>query len=130
NAVGVDIGCGMCSLRTTLEEIDADDLRAIMKIVRETVPVGFNHHDEPQDEAWMPGIKGELPIVSQEYERALYQVGTLGSGNHFIEIQKGSDGYIWIMIHSGSRNLGFTVANHYDDLAKQLNKDAGNEAPE
>ncbi|NWN91108.1 RtcB family protein [Marinobacter adhaerens] len=130
NAVGVDIGCGMCSLRTTLEEIDADDLKAIMKIVRETVPVGFSHHDEPQDEAWMPRIKGELPIVSQEYERALYQVGTLGSGNHFIEIQKGSDGYIWIMIHSGSRNLGFTVANHYDDLAKQLNKDAGNEAPE
>lgn len=130
NAVGVDIGCGMCSLRTTLEDIDTDDLKDIMKVVRETVPVGFNHHDEPQDEAWMPEIRGELPVVSREYESALYQVGTLGSGNHFIEIQKGSDGYIWIMIHSGSRNLGFTVANHYDDLAKQLNKDAGNEAPE
>jgi len=42
----------------------------------------------------------------------------LGGGNHFIEIQKGSDGYIWIMIHSGSRNLGYKVARHYNDIAK------------
>lgn len=116
NAVGVDIGCGMCSLRTNLTDIDTDDLKPIMGIIRDTVPVGFNHHEVRQDEAWMPERNGELPIVNQEYESALYQIGTLGGGNHFIEIQKGSDGYIWIMIHSGSRNLGFTVANHYDDL--------------
>ena len=65
--------------------------------------------------------KGHLPIVEQEYDNALYQIGTLGSGNHFIEIQQGSDGYIWIMVHSGSRNLGFTVANHYHQIASKLN---------
>ena len=125
NAVGVDIGCGMCSLRTNLTDIDTDDLKDILKIIRETIPVGFNHHKAQQDEAWMPERKDELPIVNQEYKSALFQIGTLGSGNHFVEIQKGSDGYIWIMIHSGSRNIGFTVANHYNDIAKALNKAAG-----
>lgn len=125
NAVGVDIGCGMCSLRTNLTDIDTDDLKSILKIIRETVPVGFNHHKMQQDETWMPERKSDLPIVNQEYESAQYQIGTLGGGNHFIEIQKGSDGYIWIMIHSGSRNIGFTVATHYNDVAKALNKAAG-----
>lgn len=125
NAVGVDIGCGMCSLRTNLTEIDTDDLKEIVKIIRATIPVGFNRHQTAQDEAWMPKIQGHLPIVKQEYGNALYQIGTLGSGNHFIEIQHGSDGYIWIMIHSGSRNIGFTVANHYHEIAKQLNQAAG-----
>lgn len=125
NAVGVDIGCGMCSLRTSLTDIDTADLKGVMSIIRETVPVGFNHHKSQQSENWMPKRKGILPIVNQEYGSALYQIGTLGGGNHFIEIQKGSDGYIWIMIHSGSRNIGFTVANHYNDIAKALNKAAG-----
>lgn len=122
NAVGVDIGCGMCSLRTNLTEIETADLKEIMSIIRETVPVGFNHHESSQDESWMPEKKGDLPIVEQEYKSALYQIGTLGGGNHFIEIQKGSDGYIWVMIHSGSRNIGFTVANHYNNIAKEKNK--------
>ena len=125
NAVGVDIGCGMCSLRTSLTEVDTDDLKKIMGSIRRTVPVGFNHHRTPQDEAWMPPRKGDLPVVNQEYQSALHQIGTLGGGNHFIEIQKGSDGYIWIMIHSGSRNIGFTVANHYNDVAKKMNAESG-----
>ena len=58
-------------------------------------------------------------ILLQEYESALKQIGTLGGGNHFIEIQKGSDGYIWIMVHSGSRNLGYKVARYYNDIAKK-----------
>ena len=64
-----------------------------------------------------------LPIIcSDNYENALRSIGTLGGGNHFIEIQKGSDGYIWIMIHSGSRNLGKQVADHYNKIAIELNK--------
>lgn len=125
NAVGVDIGCGMCSLRTTLTDVETADLKEIMGIIRKTIPVGFNHHKTRQDESWMPPKKGDLPIVNQEYASALRQIGTLGGGNHFIEIQKGSDGYIWIMIHSGSRNIGFTVANHYNDVAKKINAEAG-----
>jgi tRNA-splicing ligase RtcB len=129
NAVGVDIGCGMCSLRTNLKQIETSDLKEIMGIIRETVPVGFKHHKTRQDEAWMPERHGALPIVDQEYDSALHQIGTLGGGNHFIEIQKGSDGYIWIMIHSGSRNIGFTVANHYNDVAKQKLEESGAEVP-
>ena len=122
NAVGVDIGCGMCSLRTNLQEIDTSDLKQVMGMIRDTVPVGFSHHNNKQEEKWMPDINQKLPIVEQEYADARTQVGTLGGGNHFIEIQKGSDGFIWIMIHSGSRNIGFTVAKHYNEKAKDLNK--------
>ena len=125
NAVGVDIGCGMCSLRTNLTDVETTDLKKIMGMIRETVPVGFNHHKTQQDEKWMPKREGNLPIVNQEYSSALRQIGTLGGGNHFIEIQRGSDGYIWIMIHSGSRNIGFTVANHYNDVAKKMNARSG-----
>lgn len=122
NAVGVDIGCGMCSLRTNLEEIDTDNLKKIMGVVRKTVPVGSNHQSEKQETKWMPESDKLLPIVEQQYEKAMYQVGTLGGGNHFIEIQKGSDGFIWIMIHSGSRNIGYTVAKHYNEKAKEMNE--------
>ncbi len=122
NAVGVDIGCGMCSLRTNLKDVETSDLKEIIGIIRKTVPVGFKKHEFPQDEAWMPKKTGKLPIVEQEFENGLYQIGTLGGGNHFIEIQKGSDGYIWIMVHSGSRNIGFTVAKHYNDIAKDINE--------
>lgn len=129
NAVGVDIGCGMCSIRTSLTEINEKDLKKIMGIIRKTIPVGFNHHKQRQDESLMPPKKGNLPIVSQEYESALYQIGTLGGGNHFVEIQKGSDGFIWIMVHSGSRNIGYTVAKHYNQLAIEMTKEAGNGIP-
>ncbi|MDX1364308.1 MAG: RtcB family protein [Arenibacter latericius] len=129
NAVGVDIGCGMCSLRTNLEELETADLKKIMTQIRKSVPVGYKRHSSPQEESWMPELKGNLPIAEQEYENALYQIGTLGGGNHFVEIQKGSDGYIWIMIHSGSRNIGFIVANHYNKLAQAKNKASGNKVP-
>ena len=117
NAVGVDIGCGMCSLRTNYKHIEQHDLKEIMRIIRSTIPVGFKHHKEKQDESWMPERTEDLLIVNQEYDSALNQIGTLGGGNHFIEIQKGTDGYVWIMVHSGSRNIGFTVANHYHKQA-------------
>ena len=72
----------------------------------------------------------DFSIVSKEYTNALTQLGTLGGGNHFIEIQKGSDGYIWIMVHSGSRNLGFKVANYYNRLAIDLNSRWGSSIPQ
>lgn len=117
NAVGVDIGCGMCSLRTSISDISQKDLKKVMSEIRKIIPVGFKHNKTKQDDKWMPDLVDELPIVIQEFESAIYQVGTLGGGNHFIEIQRGSDGYIWIMIHSGSRNIGYTVAAHYHKLA-------------
>jgi len=86
------------------------------------VPVGFNKHKEKQDGGLMPKGFSVCPIVDIEFENACLSLGTLGGGNHFIEIQKGSDGHIWIMIHSGSRNLGFKVANYYNKLAQGLNE--------
>jgi tRNA-splicing ligase RtcB len=62
-------------------------------------------------------------------QSALTQLGTLGGGNHFIEIQKGNDGRVWLMVHSGSRNLGFKVANYYNRLAMELNKRWGSKIP-
>lgn len=122
NAVGVDIGCGMCAMRTELKEITADQLKETLGIARSLIPLGMNWHDEPQDESNMPEGYEDLEIVSKEYKKATQQVGTLGGGNHFIEIQKGSDGYVWVMIHSGSRNLGYNVAKHYNKLAIELNE--------
>jgi len=122
NAVGVDIGCGMCSLKTDIQDVGTEDLKKILGIARDLIPLGFKSHSMRQDEALIPDVKDELPIVVQNYEKATFQVGSLGGGNHFIEIQKGSDGFIWIMIHSGSRNLGYNVAKHYNNKAVELNE--------
>lgn len=122
NAVGVDIGCGMCAMRTDIDEIDTDTLKKVMGIARTKIPLGFNWHDEAQDEALMPTGYEDLEIVSRGYQKAMKQIGTLGGGNHFIEIQKGDDGRIWVMIHSGSRNLGYSVAKWYNTAAINLNE--------
>lgn len=123
NAVGVDIGCGMCAMKTELEELAVEDLKKIMGIARNLIPVGFNHHKEAQDGALMPDQSFEdMHVVSRQFKAALKQIGTLGGGNHFIEIQKGSDGKIWVMIHSGSRNIGLKVANYYNNIANKLNE--------
>jgi tRNA-splicing ligase RtcB (3'-phosphate/5'-hydroxy nucleic acid ligase) len=123
NAVGVDIGCGMCALKTSLETVPRDTLKKIMSGIRQLVPLGFKHHEKKQDLILMPHADN-LPangIVEQEFENARKQIGSLGGGNHFIEIQSGSDGHIWIMVHSGSRNIGLKVAEHYNRIAKSLN---------
>lgn len=127
NAVGVDIGCGMCAIRTDLQQISRKKLSEIIKGIRKRVPLGFKHHPEPQDSSDMPSGHDitKMNIVAREYQSALHQLGTLGGGNHFIEIQHGSDGYIWLMIHSGSRNIGLKVADHYNRLAGKLNEQWG-----
>jgi len=124
NAVGVDIGCGMCALKTNLPDITTETIKQIMSGIRELVPLGFDHHESRQDETLMPSKENiiENGVVERQFLAALKQIGTLGGGNHFIEIQKGSDGHIWIMIHSGSRNIGLKVAEHYNKVAKRLNE--------
>lgn len=136
NAVGVDIGCGMSVIPSNLQELPVETLKKIMGEIRQAVPVGFNHHKEAQDSSLMPQWKGSEAsfvygdrIVNIERESALHQLGTLGGGNHFIEIQKGSDGNIWVMIHSGSRNLGKKVADHYNKVATTLNEKYASSVP-
>jgi tRNA-splicing ligase RtcB len=126
NAVGVDIGCGMLSIKTSIlaENLSKDMLKVIMGKIRDVVPVGFNHQKDKQDIDLMPDVTemNESSIVFQEFQSAQYQLGTLGGGNHFIEIQKGEDGYVYIMIHSGSRNLGKKVCDYYNNVAEIKNQ--------
>ncbi len=119
NAVGSDIGCGMALMQTSLEELDIDTLKEIMGEIRKVIPVGFDHHKANVE--WLGSDEiPDIPIINQEIKSAEKQLGTLGSGNHFIEIQKGSDGFIWIMLHSGSRNFGYKIAKVYHEKAKAL----------
>lgn len=132
NAVGVDIGCGMCAVKTSLTSLDQDTLKKIMGGskefkggIRSKVPVGFSHRSKKQDDWLADEEKGDLwgwSVIEKEYNSSLKQIGSLGGGNHFIEIQQGSDGFVWLMIHSGSRNIGFKVANYYNKLAVELNE--------
>ncbi|WP_282037452.1 RtcB family protein [Saccharicrinis aurantiacus] len=122
NAVGVDIGCGMCAMKTNIEDADTDTLKQIMHQIRKLVPVGFNWHKQAQDEKYMPKYDAIPMVVERHLDKAKMQIGSLGGGNHFIEIQHGSDGCIWVMIHSGSRNLGNQVAQFYNQKAKALNE--------
>lgn len=137
NAVGVDIGCGICAVKTSIKSMDSEKIKTIFSGpqkgfggIRERIPLGFKHHKKNQKDVWMPDlchleqVAKDLnqTIVGQQYKSALKQVGTLGGGNHFIEIQKGSDGFIWLMIHSGSRNIGHKVATYYNKLANTMQK--------
>ena len=128
NMVGKDIGCGMCAVNTHIkaEDVTVAMLKEILGKIREAVPVGFAHHKDKQGDGAMPtrsiGDFSEMGVVAEEYDSALRQLGTLGGGNHFIELQKSNEGELWIMIHSGSRNLGSKVADFYDGIAKDLAK--------
>lgn len=127
NAVGVDIGCGMCAIRTSLkrEEITHDVLRNIIsEKIKQIIPFGFEHQKSLQDEKNMPVEFDidKLPKTRSLYKAARLQLGTLGGGNHFIEIQKATGtNDVWIMLHSGSRNIGLKVAGHYEKIAQRLN---------
>lgn len=121
NAVGVDIGCGMCAVRTTLKasELERKDITSIMGYIRKNIPLGFDHRKTPMDESLLPEADfDKLPYLKSMKAAMLCQLGTLGGGNHFIEIQKDvANDDVWIMIHSGSRNVGLSIAKQYAKIA-------------
>lgn len=83
NAVGVDIGCGMCAVRTSLTTISPEKLKSVLSEIRRTVPLGFKHHQQRQPASLMPQTDvplADLPIVASQYQSALTQLGTLGEG--------------------------------------------------
>jgi len=136
NAVGVDIGCGMLAVKTKASHISEEQLINIMGYAKLAIPVGFHKHSESKWD-YSPAtenlkLDAEIfgpTIVQQELDKAGYALGTLGGGNHFVEIQKGSDDHIWLMIHSGSRNLGKQVADHYNKVAVGLNEQYYSQVP-
>lgn len=131
NAVGVDIGCGVIYIDTGLHRSKLKERhgKKIIQKLMERIPVGFRHHQEKQaNKAIQERLEMEAEYLKlnqtlyQEIEPIHYQIGTLGGGNHFIELQEDEQGMIGIMIHSGSRNFGYKVANYYNDKAKYYAK--------
>ena len=130
-AVGVDIGCGMGAVRTSLVASDLpESLRGLRDDLEDAIPVGFDSHDalvKPQD----PRLKGEVNDLLGGFDdldlavkdlggRAAKQLGTLGGGNHFIELCVDTEQRVWLMLHSGSRNIGKSLAEVHMARAKKL----------
>ena len=116
----------MCAVKSNwkVSEIPVEVLRKeIMSGIRQRIPLGMDHHEEKQDSKYLPtGHEVEkMTVVKNRQEAILHEIGTLGGGNHFIELQKDADDNLWVMIHSGSRNLGARVGAYYNDLAEKLN---------
>lgn len=122
NAVGVDIGCGMCAAKTNLKagQLERKTITSVMSGIRQRIPLGFENRKCPVDRTILPEEDFEkLPFLKGKEKKMLCELGTLGGGNHFIEIQKDVDtDDVWLMIHSGSRNTGLQVATHYNKLAE------------
>jgi len=121
-AVGVDIGCGMVSVKTSLKYDQVNcDLQDIHDAIRERIPVGFNsndtiHKDVRSLELWSKFPEIHAPIK----DKSMSQIGTLGGGNHFIELSRDQSDNIWIMLHSGSRYIGLQIANYHIKIAQEL----------
>lgn len=120
NAVGVDIGCGMAAIKTDIQGITTESLKVVMGEVRKAIPVGFGHHALPKEWFGFNEAPDHIAIIQQELNSARKQLGTLGGGNHFIEFQKDEAGFLWVMLHSGSRNFGLKTANVYHKIAQEL----------
>lgn len=127
-AVGVDIGCGMIAARTPLVASDLpDNLVALRTNIEWSIPVGKNAYKEPkigEDEGnvLLAGLKKIIekhPKVARNQARVLNQVGTLGGGNHFIELCLDTEQRVWIMLHSGSRNIGNVIGMYFTELARE-----------
>ncbi|MEV4386126.1 RtcB family protein [Micromonospora sp. NPDC049580] len=140
-AVGVDIGCGMSAVRTSLTAADLpDDLAGLRNAIEATIPVGFNQRDTVVNPRRVRGLEQAgwddfwnrfntlHDGVSRLEGRAHNQMGTLGGGNHFIEVfieQGGPDaGQVWLMLHSGSRNIGKELAERHMAVARTLSHNA------
>jgi len=130
-AVGVDIGCGMGAVRTSLDAAGLpESLRRIRSDLESAIPVGFAAHLEPVKPR-DPRLKAEVkelldgfaeldPAVKDLGGRAAKQLGTLGGGNHFIELCVDTEARVWLMLHSGSRNIGKSLAEVHMGRAKKL----------
>nr|CEL16197.1 Protein RtcB [Kibdelosporangium sp. MJ126-NF4]CTQ94122.1 Protein RtcB [Kibdelosporangium sp. MJ126-NF4] len=126
-AVGVDIGCGMAAVRTSLRASDLpDDLGRIRSEIEQAVPVGFALHRatafDQRDAADWDTFWGGFDTLAGGFDRAraLHQMGTLGGGNHFIEVCLDTDQQVWVMLHSGSRGVGNILAQHHIAIARDL----------
>lgn len=118
NLVGVDIGCGMLTVITNMFEGDIS-LPDFDRLVHEKIPSGFSVRNVGYNLAWQADLLGGMkcwPHINNK-NRIMLSLGTLGGGNHFIELNKDKAGRLCLVIHTGSRNLGLQVATYYQDWA-------------
>ena len=108
--VGVDIGCGMETVRLDASELDFDRLD---KSIRKNIPSGFEVHNRPHKLADEIDLSELRCVRHVNLHRAVHSIGTLGGGNHFIEVAKSDGGALYLVVHSGSRHLGCEVAEYY-----------------
>lgn len=114
NLVGVDIGCGMETTRLCEAHIDYEKLD---KLIREYIPSGFSVRKEPHSYAAKVNLNDLYCVDHVDIDRAYNSIGTLGGGNHFIEIDRDEIGNLYLVIHSGSRHLGVEIATYYQKAA-------------
>ncbi len=123
--VGVDIGCGMMAVKTPFKSVILEGkLKELRSKIEEAIPVGFNDHRDPVDESshW-EGWETFSELHQGVHDRkakAMKQLGTLGGGNHFVEVCLDTDDNVWLMLHSGSRNIGKELADRHISTAKSL----------
>lgn len=124
NAVGVDIGCGLHAIQTGIpydrERMDQRFWREWSGHAAREIPTGFASHKVAQKLGPLDRKLRATDLQKLLREKAALQLGTLGGGNHFLEAQVDEGGEIWLMVHSGSRNTGLRIANHYNGLAVDL----------
>jgi tRNA-splicing ligase RtcB (3'-phosphate/5'-hydroxy nucleic acid ligase) len=128
-AVGVDIGCGMMATRLSLSQQDLDEkaLKAVFNQISRDVPVGFEAHREPLARTAKPFERGLHRILEKHPDirkrkknlNWAHQLGSLGGGNHFIEVCLDEAGGVWAMLHSGSRGTGNAIGTYFIALAKK-----------
>lgn len=120
NLVGVDIGCGMYTLRLGKIKLDLEKLD---RVINSKIPSGFDIRRSPHE------LASEIDLTKLrcrgfvDLDRGYLSIGTLGGGNHFIEVNQDSTGSLYLVIHSGSRNIGLQVAEYYQKLAYKKLKD-------
>lgn len=124
-AVGVDIGCGMIAVQTdaTVEQLP-DDLAKLMPLIEERVPAGVGQGHTRRNsyapEHWLAMHPPRTDLSHKQTETVLHQFGTLGSGNHFLEVCVDETDHVWVVLHSGSRGIGHQLAIQHIKTAKKL----------
>jgi tRNA-splicing ligase RtcB len=138
-AVGVDIGCGMRAVRTQwlTGDLAGRDLAALRMSIERSVPLSAGHHNSritATAESRIAELEllagADLPAVNRHSKSWHRQLGSLGSGNHFLEVTADETGRIWLFLHSGSRGVGNRIAQHHIDVAKKLAKQWWIELPD
>lgn len=117
--IGYDIGCGVSSVMTNLHRDEVErNAQEIFEGICEAVPLGFKHQEKEQ--FWVIPEMSEEGLKIFKEKDGLKQLGTLGGGNHFIELGHDEDGCVWATVHSGSRGVGHGIAEHYMKLDEDL----------